>query len=123
MDNELLNIHEAAEFLGRKHQALRRLIARGILPAYLEGKAYVIKRSDLERIKDEQYPEGMTHSDIAREYDVNRTTVIAQFKRLKVQPWARGRGKVQSNVYSQTTVSKFAQILGWDRRRKNPTHE
>lgn len=123
MDNRLLNIHEAAAYLGRKHQAVRRLVTSGVLPAYKDGKAYVFAESDLEKIKREKYPEGMTHSDIAAEYRVKRTTVIAQFKRLKVEPIGIHLGRNSANVYSPTTVAKFSQILGWDRRHKSQTHE
>lgn len=123
MDNRLLNIHEAAAYLGRKHQAVRRLVAEGILPAYKDGSSYIFTESDLERVKTEKYPEGMTHSDIAREYKVHRTTIAEQFKRLKVEPVGWHKGRNHANVYSHASVAKFAQILGWDHRHKNQTDE
>lgn len=120
MNNIILNIHEAAAFLGRKHQAVRRLVQKGILPAHLDGQAYIFRLADLEKVKTIRYPEGMTHADVAREYVVKRTTVAAAFKRLKVTPAGTDSGRNHASVYSQTTVAKFARILGW-RRRKNPT--
>lgn len=121
MEHTILNIHEAATFLGRKHQAVRRLVQKGILTAHLDGQAYIFRLKDLEKVKAQAYAEGMTHSDIAAEYHVKRTTVVAAFKRLKVQPGGYNQAKGRASVYSQTTVAKFARILGWDRRHKNPT--
>lgn len=123
MQDTLMNIHEAAAFLGRKHQTLRRMVANGTLPAYKEGKSLIFRQKDLEKIKEERFPEGMTHTDIHNEYDVNRTTVIMQFRRLGVEACGQRGSKVKSSVYSPSTVAKFADLLGWRRRRKNPTDE
>lgn len=123
MQHTILNIHEAAAFLGRKHQAVRRLVQKGVLPAHLDGQAYIFKLADLEKVKALRYPEGMTHADVAREYVVKRTTVAAAFKRLKVEPDGTDSGRNHASVYSQPTIAKFARILGWRHRRKNPTGE
>lgn len=116
MNDELLNIHEASELLGKGHRTIRRMVKRGVLPAILDGDRYIFKRRDVERIGEEKYPEGMTHGDIAREYNVKRTTVLEQFKRLGVRPLGTHQGKNHANVYSPSTVAKFSRVLGWELR-------
>lgn len=123
MNETLLGIHEVAAHLGVKHQAVRRLVKLGFLPCMISGQSYIFKLADVEKVKAEKYPAGMSHSDIAREYYVGRTTIIEQFRRLKVQPIGEHRGRNGAKLYDSTTVAKFALILGWDRRHKSPTNE
>lgn len=124
MNDELLNIRQASELLDKGHQTIRRMVKRGVLPAILDGDRLIFKRKDVERVKEEKYPEGMTHGDIAREYNVKRTTVLEQFKRLGVRPLGTHQGKNNANIYSPSTVARFALVLGWDSRpHKSQTDE
>lgn len=123
MNDTLFGIHEAAAFLGVKHDTIRRMIRKGLISYLMSGQSYLFKQAELERVKAEQYPEGMSHSDIAREYVVGRTTIIEQFKRLKVEPMGIHRGRNGAKLYSPSTVATFSRLLGWDRRHKNPTDE
>ena len=53
MENEkLLSVKEAAAILGVNHQRVQVLITQDRLPAQKIGNSYVIKESDLERVKD-----------------------------------------------------------------------
>lgn len=120
-NDRIMGIHEAAAYLGRKHQSLRYMIQNGVLPAVMDGNAYAIRQSDLDKIKKQEFPEGMTHSDIAQVYAVKRTLVIHHFKRLRVKPLGFRRGRNNATVYDASTVASFAAILGWDRRQKSQT--
>ena len=121
---ELLGIHEAATYLGRKHQAVRRLVQKGILPALLLGQAYMFEKDELDKVKAQHYPEGMTHGDIGKVYGKGRTSVHHHFKRLGVKPMGYDKARGNGAVYDEKTVAKFAHALGWNANpHKSPTGE
>lgn len=124
MNVELVNIREAADILGKSPRTIRRFVQRGVLFAYRDGDRLIFRRNEVERLKDEKYPEGMTHGDIAREYGRKRTTVLATFERLHVKPLGTHQGKNNASVYSPSTVAKFAKVLGWEPvPHRSPTDE
>ena len=45
----LLNVNEAAEYVGRTPKALRHMIASGVIPAIREGSRVHLDRADLDR--------------------------------------------------------------------------
>lgn len=121
--SEIVNIHDAAAILGKHHITVRRMIKQGLIDYMLDGGAYYFLRSELEAVAAKEYPFGMSHTDIAREYGQSRTNVRYHFKRLKVKPNGRFRSRSHANVYDVETVKKFAALLGWDRRHKSQTDE
>lgn len=123
-EDKLYNIHEAATFLNMGHRSVRRLVQRGFLPAHLDGGSYIFRERDLEKVKAQKYPHGMTHGDIGHEYGKRRTTVHAAFKRLGVVPLGTHKGKNNARVYDPKTVQTFARLLGWQLlSHKNQTDE
>ncbi len=51
-DEKLLSVKESAEMLGINRQRVQALITERRLPAQKIGNSYVIKKSDLELVKD-----------------------------------------------------------------------
>ena len=51
-EHNLLTVDEVAEYLRIKDTTVRELIKRGELPAARVGKAYRIKRTDVEKLLD-----------------------------------------------------------------------
>jgi excisionase family DNA binding protein len=51
-EHDLLTVDEVAEYLRVKATTVRELIKRGELPAARIGKAYRIKRADVENLLD-----------------------------------------------------------------------
>ena len=45
----LLNVNEAAGYIGRTPKALRHMIASGVIPAIREGSRVHLDRADLDR--------------------------------------------------------------------------
>ena len=110
-----LNIHEAAAYLGRKQQAVRRLVAKGLLGATLDGQAYRFDMAELERVKKSAYPNGMTHGQIARKYGIKRTSVIYHFRDVPTIGSHQGSAGQHGHaaVYDTATVTEIAQRLEW----------
>lgn len=119
MHDRIMNVHEAAEYMGCSVQSIRRMVQAEILPRRYDGRAFIFVESELKQVKNDKYPRGMCHSDIAREYKVSRQTVVRQFQRLQVKPIGINRGKNRSKSYNPSTVAKFARLLGWDHRGKS----
>lgn len=108
---ETMLLNEAAQYLGKKPQVLRRLVYAGILAAsHGKNNALLFERKELDRVKALRYPEGMTHTQIAAHYGKKRGSVIYHFQRLRVKPLDAGSS---SMVYDERVVSKFAAVLGW----------
>jgi excisionase family DNA binding protein len=47
--SRLLNVSEAATYIGRTPKALRHMIANGVVPAIREGSRVHLDRADLDR--------------------------------------------------------------------------
>lgn len=107
---------EAAAYIGKSALTLRRLYYAELIDAELFGNRLAFKVKDLDKLKRTQYPEGMSHVNIADRYDVSRQTVIRQFDRLHVKPLAIERSYGRK-VYDEATVTRFAKILGWVERQ------
>lgn len=111
---DLLTVKEAAEYLGMNAMTVRRLYRAGLLSYTKRGGGRIyFRRIDLEKVKTQEYPEGLGHTEIAARYNVKRTLVWHHFKRLKVKPMGVNRGGNSRAVYDLKTVKKFARILGW----------
>lgn len=114
MQDQLLTIEEAAAYIGKQPQVLRRMVYGKLLPRVTTGNNRLLfKRSDLDRIKTTRYVLGMSHKEIAAQYGVSRTLVAYHFKRLNVKPLGTYRGSNNANIYDPATVAKFARMLGW----------
>ena len=114
----LMKAREAATYTGKTVRTIHRLARKGILPASTApGGIMVFLQSDLDKMMSRQYPEGMTHRDIAQKYGISRTLVIYHFRRLHVKPLGSNRGQRHATVYDEKTVAKFARLLGWDKAR------
>lgn len=117
----LLNLTEASTYVGKSPQILRRLVRAGILPAQRGGNNMLLfEPHNLDTLKATAYPLGMSHADIATEYEIKRTSVIYHFKRLKIKPIGYNRGGNHRTVYDEAIVHKFAKILGWDTLSDHP---
>lgn len=114
MQDQLLTIKEAAAYIGKQPQILRRMVYSKLLPRVTTGNNRLLfKRSDLDRIKMTRYVMGMSHTEIAAQYGVGRTLVVHHFKRLNVKPIGTYRGNNNADIYDPATVAKFAKVLGW----------
>lgn len=58
MDNKLMNVEEAAQYVGLCTFTVRRLARQGSLPAAKIGRAYRFKREDIDSYLREQYNKG-----------------------------------------------------------------
>lgn len=127
MEDKFMKISEAAAYIGKQPQVLRRMVYDGILPRITMGGNHIVfRRSDLDRIKETRYVAGLSHADIAAKYGIGRTKVVYHFARLKVKSAGIYRGSNNANIYDLATVAKFAKILGWTEVRqedKNPQDE
>lgn len=110
----LMNLTEAALYLSKSPQLLRRLVYAGMLKARRGGKRNVLvfEVAHLDKLKNTQYQEGLSHTDISNRYGVKRGSVIYHFGRLNVKPLGINRARGQT-IYDELTVQKFAKILGW----------
>lgn len=110
--DDLLDVKQTAEYLGKSAASIRLIAGEGLLKAIkINGRAHFEKR-DLDNFKRQQYPEGLTISDIAKRYGKAFNTVDDHFKRLHVKTCGihRRRGR----VFDEATVSYFAQLLDWE---------
>lgn len=57
-DNKLMNVEEAALYVGLSNFTVRRLAKQGSLPAAKIGRAYRFKREDIDSYLREQYSKG-----------------------------------------------------------------
>lgn len=111
---DLLTIKEVAEYLAMDAMTVRRLYRAGLINYLRNGKGRIyFHRADVEKVKAQEYPEGLGHAEIAARYGIKRTSVIYHFKRLKVKPKGINRGLNNQTIYDLETVRKFARILGW----------
>lgn len=109
----LMNLTEASLYLDKSPQLLRRLVYAGILHARRSSRySLVFEVAHLDKLKNTQYPEGLSHTDIASRYNIKRGSVIYHFKRLNVKPLGINRARNYA-IYDEPTVRKFAKILGW----------
>lgn len=122
--NELLTAKEAAQVLGMSEGTARRLFREGVMAGYRDAQDRIcFERKEVERVKAKEYPAGMSHRDIAERYGVKRTVVIYHFKRLKVKPLGVNRGGNGRTLYDFSSVSKFANLLGWRDQLQSPKDE
>jgi excisionase family DNA binding protein len=59
-ENKLMNVEEAAGYVGLSSFTVRRLAKNGALPAAKIGRAYRFKREDIDSYLREQYNKGNT---------------------------------------------------------------
>lgn len=112
MDDNIMDLAHAADYIGKSRLTLRRLYYADLIDAMIIGKKLYFEVKKLDRLKLSQYPEGMSHTQIAGRYGVSRQTVAKHFDRLHVKPLAVERS-YRRKVYSEDTVIRFAKILGW----------
>lgn len=121
----LMNLRQAAEYLGKNRLTMRRIYYAGLIEATRDSSnSLVFAVADLDKLKKQQYPEGMSHSQISNRYGVKRGKVIYHFQRLHVKPLGVNRTYGHA-LYDEATVIKFAKILGWKEQPpapENPTH-
>jgi excisionase family DNA binding protein len=55
MDNKLMNVDEASQYVGLSQFTVRRLARNGVLPAAKIGRAYRFKREDIDSYIRTQY--------------------------------------------------------------------
>lgn len=61
MEEKLMNVEEAADYVGLSSFTVRRLAKNGALPAAKIGRAYRFKREDIDSYLREQYSKGVEH--------------------------------------------------------------
>lgn len=115
----LYNSHAAAEFLGINHLTVRSLVRRGVLKPVQVGRSYLFDIRELERVKREGYQIGLGHREIAARYGVSRETAAYHFRRLKAKTLGLDRKRSRAMIYSEETVQKIAEILGWKSQSQN----
>jgi len=59
---KLMNVEEAASYVGLSSFTVRRLAKQGSLPAAKIGRAYRFKREDIDSYLREQYNTGATNA-------------------------------------------------------------
>lgn len=119
VDGSLYNSHAAAEYLGLSHLTIRSLVRRGVLKPVQVGRSYLFDISELERIKREGYQVGLGHREIAARYGVSREKAAYHFRRLKARTLGLDRKRSKAMIYSEETVRKIAEILGWESQSQN----
>jgi len=62
MEEKLMNVEEAADYVGLSSFTVRRLAKNGSLPAAKIGRAYRFKREDIDSYLREQYTNGAMHA-------------------------------------------------------------
>lgn len=120
---ELYTTQDAAQYLGVSRKALRGMVKTGYLTPLHVGRIAVYTRKNLDEAKQQLFAEGMTHSDIANYYGVNRSSVAHHFKRLHVKPIGQNNHRRGGVIYDFKTVKKFADLLGWEPLPQNPADE
>jgi excisionase family DNA binding protein len=55
MDNKLMDVDEASQYVGLSQFTVRRLARQGVLPAAKIGRAYRFKREDIDSYIRTQY--------------------------------------------------------------------
>lgn len=55
MDNKLMDVDEASQYVGLSQFTVRRLARNGVLPAAKIGRAYRFKREDIDSYIRTQY--------------------------------------------------------------------
>lgn len=58
MEEKLMNVQEAASYVGLSSFTVRRLAKNGLLPAAKIGRAYRFKKEDIDSYIREQYANG-----------------------------------------------------------------
>jgi excisionase family DNA binding protein len=110
----LYNSHAAAEFLGIQALTIRRLVQKKILTPIKVGRSNLFDIEELERVKREGFSQGMGHREIAARYGVSRETAAYHFRRLRARVVGHDRKRRRAMIYSEDTVKKIAEILGWE---------
>lgn len=105
----------AAQFLGISPTTMRKLTAQGKLSPTKIGSSNVYHYEQLLAHRRQWYADGMSYREIGEKYGQTRTNVSYHFDRMKVEPvGVDGRRKGGPQVFSPSTVAKFARILGWE---------
>lgn len=121
----VMGLREAMEYLGKSDQVIRRLVRNGMLAASRDTRnCLLFDVTDLDRVRESKYQIGLTHTEIAARYGIKRGTVIYHLQRLEVKALGYNYSD-NCNVYQESTIQKFAQILGWKEvaLSQNPTDE
>ena len=109
----MYDVRGAAEYLGVLPQTVLCIVARGDLSPIALGHNYLFYTDDLKQCKAKYYADGLTHTQIAKMYNVSRGIVMYHFKRLRVNHIGVDRRQAWTPwIYDPETVRKFALISG-----------
>ncbi len=63
IDSKLMNVEEAAEYVGLSNFTVRRLAKNGALPAAKIGRVYRFKREDIDTFLRDNYKKAVKNDD------------------------------------------------------------
>jgi phage antirepressor YoqD-like protein len=107
---KVYGLRQAAKEIGVKYHQLLGLCRKGEIKYMVIGKSYVIDDQELRKAEKLINRSGyISHSQIARKYGINRTTVIAILQRSNIQPDINTNGA----LYRTEKIDDFARANGW----------
>lgn len=110
----LLTREEAAKLLGVHPSTIARFVAteKRLAPKHVVAGHYLYDVADVEALKRQLYPEGMTYQQAAIKYGVGRNTVKRHFRAARLKPlgW---QYRTQTPVFDPAQVADLAHYLGW----------
>ena len=109
MDKRLYSPAEAAEYIGICTKSIYTLIKNGELTAYKSARYYVIPVGELEKLREDFFPDGITMHQLAECNNLSFESVRARLSKYRIKP--TGTTREGRYIYSRETLEKMEPII------------